>query len=131
MLGKGLKNKILLLTRHSMIHPDDLFVINPTKSGMTQITDVNKDILARLAKPTIQMRWVKTTDGKKELVWIILPPHFDANKKYPTLLYCEGDRRALFHSSGAIAGTSTSWQPTVTSSWLLTAADSWLRLSVE
>ena len=90
MLGNGLKNKNLLLTRHSMIHPDDLFVINPTKSGMTQITDVNKDILARLAKPTIQMRWVKTTDGKKELVWIILPPHFDANKKYPTLLYCEG-----------------------------------------
>lgn len=66
MLGNGLKNKNLLLTRHSMIHPDDLYVINPTKSGMTQITDVNKDILARLAKPTIQMRWVKTTDGKKE-----------------------------------------------------------------
>ena len=90
MLGKGVKDKSLLLTRHSMIHPDDLYVINPGKTSMVQITDVNKDILDRLAKPTIQMRWVKTTDGKKELVWIILPPHFDANKKYPTLLYCEG-----------------------------------------
>ncbi len=35
-------------------------------------------------------RWQKTTDGKDMLTWIILPPHFDANKKYPTLLYCEG-----------------------------------------
>ena len=24
------------------------------------------------------------------LTWIIYPPHFDKNKKYPTLLYCEG-----------------------------------------
>ncbi len=90
MLGSGVKNRSLLLTRHSMVHPDDLYVISPDKSGMVQITDVNKDILGRLAKPTIQLRWVKTTDGKKELVWIILPPHFDASKKYPTLLYCEG-----------------------------------------
>ena len=24
------------------------------------------------------------------LTWIIYPPHFDPNKKYPTILYCEG-----------------------------------------
>ena len=24
------------------------------------------------------------------LVWVILPPNFDPNKKYPTLLYCQG-----------------------------------------
>ena len=22
--------------------------------------------------------------------WVITPPHFDPNKKYPTLLFCEG-----------------------------------------
>lgn len=31
-----------------------------------------------------------TSDNKQMLVWIIYPPHFDASKKYPTLLYCEG-----------------------------------------
>lgn len=35
-------------------------------------------------------RWVKTTDGKEELCWVIYPPHFDPTKKYPTLLFCEG-----------------------------------------
>ena len=24
------------------------------------------------------------------LVWMVLPPNFDASKKYPTLLYCQG-----------------------------------------
>ena len=49
------------------------------------ITDENGEIFAQLALPKLQQRWVKTTDGKQELGWIILPPHFDATKKYPTL----------------------------------------------
>lgn len=84
----------LLVTRHSYLRPDDLYVLTPSKkekqSAVAQITDENKHIFDQLALPTIQQRWVKTTDGKQELVWLILPPHFDANKKYPTLLFCEG-----------------------------------------
>ena len=86
--------KQLLVTRHSYLHPDDLFVLTPNKkekkSEISQITDENKHIFDQLAIPSIQQRWVKTTDGKQELVWIILPPHFDINKKYPALLFCEG-----------------------------------------
>ncbi|MGP1481298.1 MAG: prolyl oligopeptidase family serine peptidase [Hoylesella enoeca] len=84
----------LLTTRHSISHPDDLFLVTPTKkekqSTVMQITDENKHIFDQLAIGKVEQRWVKTTDGKQELVWIILPPHFDANKKYPTLLFCEG-----------------------------------------
>ncbi len=89
MMGKK-----LLVTRHSISHPDDLFVLTPSKkekkSEVAQITDENKHIFDQLEMGKIEERWVKTTDGKQEQVWIILPPHFDATKKYPTLLYCEG-----------------------------------------
>ena len=84
----------LLVTRHSMSHPDDLFVLTPSKkekrSQVTQITDENKHIFDQLAIGKVEDRWTKTTDGKDMLSWIVLPPHFDANKKYPTLLFCEG-----------------------------------------
>lgn len=84
----------LLVSRHSMLQPDDLYLLTPAKtekkSKLTQLTFENKHILDQLSTPTLQQRWVKTTDGKEELVWIVLPPHFDANKKYPTLLFCEG-----------------------------------------
>ncbi len=84
----------LIATRHSMTDPDDIYQVNinktEKKSVAIRLTAENDHILGQLAKPTIQQRWVKTTDGKQELVWIILPPHFDATKKYPTLLYCEG-----------------------------------------
>ena len=86
--------KQLLVSRHSYLAPDDLYVLTINKkekrSAVAQITGENKHILDQLAKPSVQQRWVKTTDGKQELEWIILPPHFDANKKYPTLLFCEG-----------------------------------------
>ena len=77
-----------------MLQPDDIYQLAPSKvekkSNLTQLTFENKDILNQLATPKLQQRWVKTTDGKEELVWIVLPPHFDANKKYPALLFCEG-----------------------------------------
>ena len=87
-------SKKLLVSRHSMLQPEDLYILSinkvEKKSKVEQITNENKEILNQLAKPTLTQRWVKTTDGKEMLVWVILPPHFNANKKYPTLLYCEG-----------------------------------------
>ena len=84
----------ILAERHSYLAPADLYVVNPGESTastqLTQITEVNKDILDQLAKPSVEQHWVKTSDGKEMLTWVILPPHFDKDKKYPTLLFCEG-----------------------------------------
>ena len=90
-----LNDKQLLMERHSYTEPADLYVVTPNfknveKTTATQITHENKHILEQLDKPKVQQRWVKTSDGKQMLTWIILPPNFDENKKYPTLLFCEG-----------------------------------------
>ena len=87
--------KQLLMERHNFISPADLYIVTPNfkkpeKTAITQLTFENKHILDQLAKPTVQQRWVKTSDGKQMLTWIILPPNFDETKKYPTLLFCEG-----------------------------------------
>ena len=92
MLNNG---RQLLMERHSYTAPADLYVVTPNtkkpeKTIIMQLTQENKHILDQLQKPTVQQRWVKTTDGKDMLVWIILPPNFDETKKYPTLLFCEG-----------------------------------------
>ena len=80
----------LLAKRHSMSSGDELFVVNPTNGAATQISFENKHIYDQIEMGRVEERWMKTTDGKDMLVWIIYPPKFDANKKYPTLLYCEG-----------------------------------------
>ena len=81
----------LLVTRHSMSHPDDLYRITlQKKPQVVQLTDENCHIFNQLTLGKVTQRWVKTTDGKQMLVWVILPPHFDETKQYPTLLFCEG-----------------------------------------
>lgn len=91
MLGN--KGKQLIATRHSMSAPDDIYIVTPAKDKKAkeeQITFENKHIFEQLAIGKVEQRWVKTSDNKDMLTWIILPPHFDPNKKYPTLLFCEG-----------------------------------------
>ena len=89
-----LNDKQILAEKHSYTEPADLYVVTPNDPdngvAITQITEVNKEILDQLGKPSVEQYWVKTTDGKDMLTWVILPPHFDKTKKYPTLLFCEG-----------------------------------------
>lgn len=82
----------ILCKRHSMREPDDLYMLDLQSDELmpTQITAENAHILNNLEMGKVIERWQPTTDGKQMLTWIILPPHFDPNKKYPTLLYCEG-----------------------------------------
>ena len=87
--------KQLLLERHSFTAPADLYVVTPENTAdntcaIEQLTHENKHILDQMDKPVVMQRWVKTTDGKDMLTWGVLPPNFDQNKKYPTLLFCEG-----------------------------------------
>jgi dipeptidyl aminopeptidase/acylaminoacyl peptidase len=80
----------IIAGQQSMIAPTDLFKVSLKKSKIKQVTEFNEEILKKIDKPTIEERWVETTDGKIMLVWMILPPKFDASKKYPALLYCQG-----------------------------------------
>ena len=86
--------KKLLALRQSMSVPTDIYIVDPgkepKKTKVEQVTEENKHILDQIATGKVQQRWVKTTDGKQMLCWIILPANFDPAKKYPTLLFCEG-----------------------------------------
>ena len=86
----GLAGADVILTRTDMNHAADLFSYNLSKKTWKQLTNVNADIYKDLALSKTEKRYVTTTDGKKMLVWVVYPPNFDASKKYPTLLYCQG-----------------------------------------
>ena len=83
------QNKILT-KKQSMSMADDIFFVDIKKGTSHQLTNINESIYNKLTFGEVKERWVKTVDGKQELCWVIYPPHFDKNKKYPTLLFCEG-----------------------------------------
>ena len=85
----------LLTKRHSMRMGDEIYQLDKVRPGeafaeVKQMTFENQAIYDQLEMGKVEGRWVKTTDNKDMLVWVIYPPQFDPNKKYPTLLFCEG-----------------------------------------
>lgn len=74
----------------SMKQPTDIYTMDLKKGKDVKLTTENDDLLKDIPNVEIQKRWITTTDGKKMLTWVILPPNFDENKQYPAILYCQG-----------------------------------------
>lgn len=75
--------------------PSELFAVNLTDGMLSQLTNTNKEIYDNIRMGEVRERWVKTTDGKQMLTWVILPPDFDSTKTYPVLLYCQGGPQSV------------------------------------
>lgn len=89
IVGQSGKNK-WVISRSDMNHATELYTVNVSNGKMTQLTHENDEVYKSVTLGEIKKRFVKTTDGKDMLTWVIYPPNFDPNKKYPTLLYCQG-----------------------------------------
>lgn len=86
----SLSGDSIIVTRTDMNHAAEIYSYNLKKKTWLQLTKINTETYSKLSLSKTERRYVTTTDGKKMLVWVVLPPNFDAAKKYPTLLYCQG-----------------------------------------
>lgn len=89
-VGYAGKDPVVVTSVMNISMPNELFKVDLKKGTSTQITFTNKDQLAKIKMGKVEKRMVEATDGKDILTWVIYPPDFDPNKKYPALLYCQG-----------------------------------------
>lgn len=87
VFDKGQKG---LVSYMSMLRPRELGILDFKTRKLTPVSDINGEIYKTLQLPTIKERWVTATDGKKIHCWVIYPPNFNPNRKWPLLLYCQG-----------------------------------------
>ena len=81
---------VCVASRQAMTYPTELFMVNLKNGKATALTQEDKPIMSQLGDLTCEKRWMPTTDGGKMLTWVLYPPHFDKNKQYPSILYCQG-----------------------------------------
>ena len=65
-------------------------------SQMKQLTAVNDDILAGRKLGDVKEIWYTSADGLKIQGWYVLPPDFDASKKYPLQLQIHGGPHGMY-----------------------------------
>ncbi|TNE71204.1 MAG: S9 family peptidase [Bacteroidetes bacterium] len=80
----------LIVGLGDMNHATELYSISLKTGEPKQLTHENEDYYKGIALSKVEKRMTKTIDNKDLLSWVIYPPDFDPNKKYPTLLYCQG-----------------------------------------
>nr|MBS0038299.1 S9 family peptidase [Saprospiraceae bacterium] len=88
--GFAVHGDFLIGEKSTMSMPNELFRVNIRTGEEKQMTQANTDLLSSIEMGEVKSEWVETTDGEQMLVWMIYPPGFDPDKKYPTILYCQG-----------------------------------------
>ncbi len=80
----------IIVSRSDMNHANELYAVKPSYGDMRQLTHENDQMYSKITMSKTELRSIKTPDGVQLHTWVIYPPDFDPNKKYPTLLYCQG-----------------------------------------
>ncbi len=86
----GINEKQIIVSRCDMNRATELFSVDKETGTMQQLTHENDAAYGKIPECKTELKMVRTTDGQQMGVWVIYPPHFNPNKKYPTLLYCQG-----------------------------------------
>ncbi len=93
------KTTSLISTHVNISSPAELYRIDLAYGKQYPITFTNKALTDSFAWGEVESRNLETTDDKEMQVWVIYPPNFDKNKKYPTLLYCQGGPQSVISQS--------------------------------
>jgi len=84
----------LVVSLTTMTSAPEIYSFDLKSKDFKKITSVNDAIYSKIAETKVESRVTKASDGKDLFSWVIYPPNFDPNKKYPTLLFCQGGPQA-------------------------------------
>lgn len=76
--------------------PGDVVVFDAKNPSPRKLTDVNGDLLEGRTLGDVEEIWYDSVGGFKIQGWIVKPPDFDPNKKYPLILYIHGGPHAMY-----------------------------------
>ena len=79
-------------------NPSDIVSFSIGKSNnFKRLTEVNNDLFYNIEFGQIEEITYVSKDGMKVQGWIVKPPQFDSNKKYPLVLRIHGGPHSMYH----------------------------------
>ncbi len=87
----------IVAEKTSLSMASEIFQVNVRSGESHQLSFVNQHIYDNVDMGEVRERWVGTSDGKRMLTWVVLPPGFveDGSVEYPALLYCQGGPQSV------------------------------------
>ncbi|WP_406700402.1 S9 family peptidase [Singulisphaera sp. Ch08] len=89
--------KELVFLRGDAAHPNEIYKAKSDGSGLTQLTNHNGPLLSPLDLAKAEPFQFSGADGDKVSGWLIRPPGFDPQQKYPVLFLIHGGPQGAWH----------------------------------
>jgi dipeptidyl aminopeptidase/acylaminoacyl peptidase len=92
----GSRGRDLLFTHHNLNQPAEIYKIDNRGRNLTQLTRFNEERLADVKFGRVEDVTYKGADGADVQMFIVYPPDFDPDKKYPLVLMIHGGPHGTF-----------------------------------
>jgi len=92
------KNGTMVGTLSSYHEPGDIVRYSPN-GEIKRLTNVNADVLDQVELGEVEEVRYTSTDGTEIQGWLVKPPNFDPNKKYPLILRIHGGPHSMYRVS--------------------------------
>jgi dipeptidyl aminopeptidase/acylaminoacyl peptidase len=94
--GNMSRNGIVAGVLSDYKEPGDVVVVNLKQPVPRKLTNVNDDLLENRKLGETEEIWYDSVGGMKVQGWIVKPPDFNPQKKYPLILYIHGGPHAMY-----------------------------------
>ncbi|WP_276389220.1 S9 family peptidase [Eudoraea chungangensis] len=85
------KSNIIAYNKSTPKHPADLVVLETKNKELRQLTSLNKTLFDHRILGEVEEIWYESSIDKRKIqAWVVYPPHYDKNKKYPLLVENHG-----------------------------------------
>lgn len=104
--------RTLVALRQSFVEPPTLVRVDPRRGTVTKLSDFNDEILAGVDFGRYESVTYEGANGDPVQMWVVYPPGFDPEKKYPLYLLLHGGPH-----NGITDGFHFRWNAQVFSGW--------------
>ena len=87
---------VVAATRTTAYDPGNVVLFDAATPTIRQVTDINADLLTGKKLGATEEIWYTSVDGFKVQGWVIKPPDFDPQRKYPMMLAIHGGPHGMY-----------------------------------
>jgi dipeptidyl aminopeptidase/acylaminoacyl peptidase len=95
--GNALRTTTVVFVRSTADHPGELYKASSDGSGLSKLTHHNDGLVAGLDLPRAEPFTFKGADGADVSGWLVRPPGFDPNRRYPVAFLIHGGPQGAWH----------------------------------
>jgi dipeptidyl aminopeptidase/acylaminoacyl peptidase len=96
-VGAQRSGDLLVFVRHDAAHPAEIYAAEADGTGLRRLTNHNGPLVEPLDLSPAESFTFEGADGDRVSGWLVRPPGFEANKKYPVVFLIHGGPQGAWH----------------------------------